>query len=56
MSLSYQTDLQIQNLNCQLLGLVGSSATMTANVKSICDGRIFIERPAGTNALLKIFC
>ena len=22
--------------------------------KSICDGRIFVERPAGTNALLKI--
>jgi hypothetical protein len=23
--------------------------------KSICDGRIFIERPAGTNVLLKYF-
>jgi len=27
-----------------------------AQRKSICDGRIFIERPARTNALLKIFC
>jgi hypothetical protein len=27
-----------------------------AQRKSICDGRIFMERPAGTNALLKIFC
>jgi len=27
-----------------------------AQRKSICDGRVFIDRPAGTNASLKIFC
>ena len=36
--------------------LIRQLGAMTANVKVFAIGRVFIERPARTNALLKIFC